>query len=166
MEILPFKNDKRHTVRTVPHILSLNTVALSHKKSAFPGKSYDVSCSEKIKETPCIYDPYMINSSDWVFLWLNVSVRACDGVRRLVRKEEDQRMQVFAKRVLFNDREERGWRSDGCYVSGWFVFSGEMERVVLWFASACADCRRCGWFACALQEHCRLLRHAQSRSRQ
>lgn len=53
-------------------------------------------------------------------------------MRRLVRKEEDPRLQFFffVKRVLFNDREERGWRSDGCYVTGWFEFSGG-ERFVL-----------------------------------
>jgi hypothetical protein len=47
---------------------------------------------------------------------------------------------LFGKRALFNDGEERGLRSCGCYITGWFVFSGD-ERVVLSFVSACAACR-------------------------
>jgi hypothetical protein len=60
--------------------------------------------------------------------------------------------------VLFNDREERGSRSDERYISGWFVFIGG-EKVVLSFVSACADCgvRRFGFcFKCSLVRFCRV----------
>jgi hypothetical protein len=42
MKMLQFKNNKRHKVRAVSLILSLNTAAFSHKNSAFARKSYDM----------------------------------------------------------------------------------------------------------------------------